>query len=183
MLIAQQKQQENIAEYILYMYQIEDVIRAYQFDLDQLIKQFVTPSIPNPSFLPQYRTWYAQLISDMKSEKILKNGHRLELQELLVELAYLHNSLLSVMNDEKYIQLYESAKPILEDFIEKSNLKGKNHIEICFQALYMKLLMRIQKKEISPETENAFDQFRILIAYLSRAYKQMKNGDGPFWNN
>ncbi len=43
MLIAQKKIHENIAEYILYMYQIEDVIRSYEFDLERIITHFVRP--------------------------------------------------------------------------------------------------------------------------------------------
>jgi hypothetical protein len=183
MLIARQKLNENIAEYILYMYQIEDVIRAYQFDLDELINQFVIPQLPDKAYLEQYRQWYAGLIRDMQSEKITESGHRIELQEVLVELSYLHNSLLGLVNDEKYKALYDRALPYIEDFREHSNLKDKNHLEICFHALYMKLLMRLQKKEISAETEEAFDAMRILLAYLSRSYHQMKNGDGQYWNN
>ena len=38
MIIAQQKLKENIAEYILYMYQIEDVVRAYHFDLEAYLR-------------------------------------------------------------------------------------------------------------------------------------------------
>ena len=34
MFVAQQKRKENIAEYILYMYQIEDLIRAFKLDMD-----------------------------------------------------------------------------------------------------------------------------------------------------
>ena len=30
MIIARQKKQENIAEYLLYMWQIEDIIRAFR---------------------------------------------------------------------------------------------------------------------------------------------------------
>ena len=62
MLIARQKLNENIAEYILYMYQIEDVIRAYQFDLDKIMSHFVTPQLPDKAYLEQYRQWYAGLI-------------------------------------------------------------------------------------------------------------------------
>ena len=47
----------------------------------------------------------------------------------------------------------------------------------------MKLLLRLQKKDISGETEEAFDQMRIVLAYLTRAYHQMKNGEGQYWNN
>ena len=41
MLIARQKRSENIAEYLLYMFQVEDLIRAYDFNLDQIIDQYV----------------------------------------------------------------------------------------------------------------------------------------------
>lgn len=183
MRIAQQKLKENIAEYILYMYQIEDLIRGFQFDLDRIMNEFVLPQLPDKSFAPAYRAWYQGLILDMQQERILESGHRTELQEIMVELSYLHNSLLTVVNDEKYQQLFEVATPYIEDLKSKSNLKEKNQIEICFHALYMKLLLRLQNKEISSETEEAFDSMRIILAYLSRAYHQMKNGEGQYWNN
>jgi hypothetical protein len=91
--------------------------------------------------------------------------------------------LLSVLKDAKYIALFETASPYIDEFKEKSNLKDKNHIEICFHGLYMKLLLKLQKKELSAETEEAFDQMRIVLAYLSRAYHQMKNGEGEYWDN
>ena len=36
MYIASQKRKENIAEYLLYMWQIEDLIRANGLDLDKI---------------------------------------------------------------------------------------------------------------------------------------------------
>jgi len=183
MRIAQQKLQENIAEYVLYMYQIEDVIRMFKFDIDLIMNNFVLPQLPDDSFAERYRQWYIGLIQDMKNERITDSGHRMELQEIIMELSYMHNSLLSIVNDEKYRTLFETAVPFIEDFKAHSNLKDRNHIEICFQGLYMKLLMRLQKKEISAETEEAFDSMRIVLAYLSRAYHRMKNGEGQYWNN
>ncbi len=183
MLHARQKKEENIAEYMLYMYQIEDVIRLYNLDVDRIIDEFVRPQLPDASFLEQYREWYEKLVEEMRFERIAETGHLMRLKEILVELSYLHNTLLNVVNDEKYQALYAAATPHIEAFRERSNLKDRNHIEICFQALYMKLLLRLQKKEISSETEEAFDHMRILLAYLSKAYHQMKGGDGQFWNN
>lgn len=183
MLIARQKQSENIIEYLLYMYQVEDVIRAYQFDIKRIIEEFVRPQLPDASFLEQYRNWYEGLIREMQSERITETGHLMQLQEIVVELSYLHNTLLNIVNDEKYRTLCESANEFIEDFRNHSNLKDKNQVEICLNAMYMKLLMRLQKKEISAETEDAFDAMRVLLAYLSRAYKDMKHGDGQFWNN
>lgn len=183
MLIAKKKKEENIAEYMLYMYQIEDVIRAYRFDLERIMEEFVQPQLPDPSLEDAYRNWYATLIREMRSEKITETGHLLQLKEILVELSYLHNSLLNLVNDEKYHGLYMAAVPQIDAFAERSNLKDRNHVEICFQALYMKLLLRLQKKEISAETENAFDAMRKLLAYLSLSYRKMKSGEGQYWNN
>ena len=59
MQIAQQKLSENIAEYVLYMYQIEDLIRAYKFDLDSIIYNYVQPQLPDTSFVNKYREWYS----------------------------------------------------------------------------------------------------------------------------
>lgn len=183
MLVANQKKQENIAEYIIYMYQIEDVVRAYNFDLEVIIESFVKPQLPDESFLNDYKKWYQNIINQMVSQNIQKQGHINGVNEVMVELSYLHNMLLSMVKDQKYINLYEIAVKNIEAFKEKSNLKDKNQIEIAFHALYMKLLLKIQKKEISPASEDAFDSMRVLLAYLSRSYHKMKSGDLDFLNN
>jgi len=181
--IAQSKLQENVAEYILYMYQIEDLIRSFQFDLDKIMYDFVLPQLPDRSFETQYRQWYGDLIQQMKSQKIEEKGHLYLIQEVMIELSYLHNTLLNLANDEKYKTIYDIALEHIEAFKEKSNLKDKNHIEIMFHALYMKFLLKLQKKEISSESEDAFDAMRVVIAYLTRAYHQMKHGEFTFLNN
>lgn len=183
MFIAQKKLQENVAEYILYMYQIEDVIRSFEFDLDAIMSAYVSPQLPDESFHAQYRQWYGDLIQQMKNQKLEQKGHLYLIQEVMIELSYLHNTLLNMANDEKYKTLYETALEHIEAFREKSNLKDKNHIEIMFHALYMKLLLKLQKKEISAESEVSFDAMRICIAYLTRAFHQMKRGELTFFNN
>jgi hypothetical protein len=85
--------------------------------------------------------------------------------------------------DEKYTVLFETATPYIDEFKEKSNLKDKNHIELLFHAMYMKLLLRLKKQEISAETEEAFDAMRVLLAYIARTYKQMKSGELNFLSN
>ena len=183
MLIARQKKQENIAEYIIYMYQIEDLIRAQNFDLDNIMENVVKPQLPDDSFVNQYRSWYQDLIDGMKTSRIQKKGHLPELNDIMIEMSYLHNTLINMTKDEKYIGVFERATPYIDDFKEKSDLKDKNQLEVAFHALYMKLLLRLQKKEISSETEEAFDAMRVMIAYLARAYHKMKSGDLDFLKN
>jgi hypothetical protein len=179
MLVSQQKKQENIAEYLIYMYQIEDIIRAFQFNIDQIIDVFVKPSLPDASFLNQYRTWYDDLARQMKSQKCDKEGHIDSLREIVLELIYLHNTLITITNDDKYKGLVGQAKSFLDEFKQKSNMLQHHDVEVLVHAMYMKLQLKVRKQEISPETEEAMDKMRIQLAYLSREYHRMKSGT---WN-
>lgn len=183
MLIARQKFSENIAEYVLYMFQIEDLIRAAQLDLDTIMHAYVIPQLPDPSYEEEYRVWYADLIKQMKLQRLEKGGHLHDLREILVELSYLHNTMISIASDKKYREAFDHALTYINEFKERSNLKDKNEIEVCFHALYMKLLLRLQKKEISKESEEAFDAMRVLLAYLAKYYHKMKKGDLDFLQN
>ncbi|MGL5636915.1 MAG: DUF4924 family protein, partial [Bacteroidales bacterium] len=42
MIIASQKKKENIAEYLLYMWQVEDLIRAFKLDMDQIDQKLIS---------------------------------------------------------------------------------------------------------------------------------------------
>ena len=183
MKIAEQKFQENIAEYVLYMYQIEDVIRAYNLDIDTIMEAHVKPQIEDQLLQARYRQWYIKLINEMKSQKKEKSDHLASTQEVMVELSYLHNTMINMTRDKTYIDLTDKASKFLDEFREKSNLKEINTVELAFHGMYMKLLLRLQKKEISEQTEEAFEAMRGMLAYLSQAYHKMKSGDLDFLNN
>lgn len=183
MLIALQKQKENIAEYLLYMFQIEKIVRTFQLDLDKIMKDFVEPSIPNISYLNQYREWYADLIKQMKVRGLEKEGHTETVTEVILELIYLHNTLLTIVNDEKYKTLVDHASEYLTEFKGKANMTQRNDIEVLLHAMYMKLQLKMRKQEISAETEDAMDKLRIQLAYLAREYNRMKSGNWSFGQN
>ena len=177
MLIAQEKLQNNIAEYVIYMFQLEDVMRSFKLDWELVKINVVHPQTPNPSFLKESEKWFYDLLQEMKSRGLDKKGHLYCVNEVINELAYLHSTLHDIVKDSKYLALFEVAQPNIEDFQKKSELTQAGPVEVCFQALYMKLLLRLQKKEISAESEQAFDSMRILLAYLSKGYHQMKSGN------
>lgn len=165
------------------MYQLEDVIRAYDMDIEAIMENYVRPQLPDESIIGEYREWYSDIIQKMKVQKIQKIGHLISTQDILVELSYLHNTLLNITRDQKYLGVFEVSNKFIDEFKERSNLKDKNHIEIAFHAMYMKLLLKLQKKEISTETEEGFDAMRIMLAYLSQSYNKMKSGDLDFLKN
>jgi len=96
-----------------------------------------------------------------------------------LELIYLHNTLISITNDEKYKNLVEQAKSFLDEFKQKSKMQNNHDVEVLVHAMYMKLQLKVRKQEISAETEEAMDKMRIQLAYLSREYHRMKSGT---WN-
>ena len=102
MLIAHKTKKSNIAEYVIYMFQIEDLIRANNLDLDTITKSILEPQIKDENLLNQYKDWYKELIKRMKIEGIKEKGHSSEIDEVLMELLMLHNTLINIIDDKKF---------------------------------------------------------------------------------
>ena len=59
MIVARQKKKENIAEYLLYMWQIEDIIRACGGNIDVIQKQIIDGYRgQSPETMNAIREWY-----------------------------------------------------------------------------------------------------------------------------
>lgn len=171
MLIAQQKKENNIAEYILYMWQLEDIIRANNLDIEQVSNLLVEPLTVDDETKKNISDWYKILIDKMNKQGIVSNGHLNELNELIFELQYLHNTLLNVIKDKKYERIYLSAKLNIDAFKTKLNTTTQNEVDVCLNGLYGLLLLRLKKKPVSNETAEAMNSFSQMIAYLSSKYK------------
>ncbi len=174
MLIAQQKKENNIAEYILYMWQLEDIIRANNFDSAQITKLLVEPLAIDEDTMKNIAEWYQLMIDKMKRQGITVKGHLSELGDLILELQYLHSTLLNVVNDRKYERLYLSAKLNIDAFKSKLSSTIQNDIDVCLNGLYGLLLLRLKKKPVSKDTTEAMDSFSQMIAYLAFKYKDSK---------
>ena len=177
MFIAKEKRKTNIAEYILYMWQVEDLIRAHQFNIDlietNLISQYSKPSrIKN-----DIREWFADLILMMHEEGIRQHGHLSFLRTLMNDLFDFHLRLINNGDEKHYHQLYLQASQYINELKDKSGNRVTNDIETCMNALYGLLLLRLKKKEISKETEVAMSTFSQLIALLSKKFLQAERGE------
>lgn len=177
MFVSAQKKEENIAEYVLYMWQIEDVIRACKMDLDTIEKTIIQNQPLSDENKVLLKDWYKQLCNRMKLQKIELSGHLHEVNEVVEELSLLHNTLLTYYKDDKYAVFYSAAEPYIDEFRKVANNTDVSNIEVLFNALYAKLILKLQNKEISSSTEQAFEAFRNVLAYLASKYKLMKSGD------
>ena len=170
MIIASQKRKENIAEYLLYMWQIEDIIRANNFDIDR-IRETVIDKFPlSEEQRKEMTEWYESLIEMMRLEGVTEKGHLQINRNVLSSLVDLHQSLLADPKFPKYTALFYKTLPYIVEFRAKSGDEKPGEIESCFNTLYGMLLLRLQKKEIGPETAEAIKQISAFIATLSRYY-------------
>ncbi len=183
MLIAKKTKENNIAEHVIYMFQIEDLIRANNLDLDSIINGIIAPQISDEALLKEYTAWYAGLIKQMKSEGIEKQGHLSDINEIIMELLMLHNTMLNVLNDKGYKERFEKALPALKDFQAKSNSANINIVEVGVNALYSKMILKLKGQKFTASTEEAFAHISQMIGYLAIYYKKMRNGDLNFANN
>lgn len=173
MIIAQEKKKDNIAEYILYMWQIEDMIRACEFDMQIIEEKLIAGYQTDETLREEIRHWYSQLIADMKKEGIEKAGHLTFLKDNVYKLYKLHTQLLGDDAEIKYDEIFKWAKPNIRIFREKSRDQASNDVEIALNALYSLLILRLQKKDISNETEEAMRTFSNFMGYLSQKYKSL----------
>lgn len=176
MLTAQHKKQENIVEYLLYMYCLEDMIRGLACDENRVLKELVPSIVPNASFIPSYERWYSAFCQELINSGKKSRGHLSELEEIATELVFLHQTLTVVRPDQKYHGLFSAAEASILEFSQKSGMENHHPVLIGIHAMHMKLQLKLRGKEISSETEVAFDAMRIMLAYLAVEYKKMKSG-------
>ena len=77
MIVAREKKKKNIAEYVLYMWQLEDLIRAYNFDIQALEKEVFEVFSGDESLRQEFYTWYGDLIQMMEMENRMQENEAL----------------------------------------------------------------------------------------------------------
>lgn len=84
--------------------------------------------------------------------------------------------LLKNPEEDAYTEAYYKTLPFIVELRSKSPDKDIPELETCFSALYGFLLMRLQQKEISGETQAAISQISSFIRLLAQKYKERQSG-------
>ena len=171
MFIASQKRKENIAEYLLYMWQIEDLIRANDLDIDKIAQNIVAKFSFTEEQQKQMIEWYESLIDMMRREDVIKSGHLQLNKNIILQLAQLHDAILKDPQFTEYSAEYYKTLPFIVELRAKAGENKQGELETCFTALYGMLLLRLQGKEITKDTLTALTQITRFIALLSHYFK------------
>lgn len=179
MFVAQETRKRNIVEYILYIWQLENILRASKFNLELIETKLIMPQGLNSNEKDLELQWYKDFIASMKAQGILEKGHVSETLEILSELTLLHDTLLKSIKDQKYQLLYTKAKPELEALRSKQDGLTKTDIDIAVNGAYAFWMLKVSGKEISAATASAMESITNMLAYLSAQYnKMMSQVDG-----
>ena len=147
--MVKKSKKDNIAEYILYLWQLEDYLRAF----------------PEQAEATQE---LSELNEMMHREGVMDGGHVQIADIALNELEELHSTLLN--EDAMYRAAVIRLQPSLNLLKAKTDRPTMSDIEACLTLLYQIMMLRLQKKEISAETASVQQQATALLQFLSRVY-------------
>jgi len=172
-IISQQLRKTNIAEYVLYMWQVEDIIRAYQCDLSAIKREYISRFDLTDEQRDEMVDWYGNLIRMIREEGLTAGGH-IQINKIVVQqMNELHAQLLSSPKFPFYNAEYYKVLPFIVELRNKGS-KDISEIETCLNALYGVMMLRLQQKEVSKSTENAVKEITTFLGMLSDYYKKDK---------
>ena len=174
MFVAQELRKKNIAEYLLYMWQMEDTIRAFDCSLCRIRDEWVSRFDYTDEQKEEEIDWFGNLIRMMNQEGCRDKGH-LQINKVTMQmLIELHSQLLQSSKFPFYNAEYYKVLPFIVELRNHGASKEENEIETCFNTLYGVMLLRLQKKPISPNTTHAVKEITTFIGMLSDYYKKDK---------
>ena len=175
MKYAQQLKQTNIVTYLLYMWYVEDLIRAYGLDVERLL-----PSVKAhyaPEEWPKLEEWYANLCEMMRADGVTQSGHLQILRNVVMDLTELHEALLASPRYPFYRAAYYNALPLIVELRQKNGRKEEPELESCLGAIYGDFLLRMQQKPVSEATTQALKTISTFLSLLTEYYYKERRGE------
>lgn len=176
MLVAKQKRKENIAEYILYLYQIEDMIRALQFDMNRIEMQLVSAYKADEKTASEITDWYSNLLIMMEKEGIREKGHLQFLLNLMADVNDIHLKLMETAEDPQYVRTFQMIAGLLGELRSK-NPSAPNDFQLGIDTVYGFLLLKMKNTEVTAETEEAVQRLSQWLGLLSKLYRDFETGE------
>jgi hypothetical protein len=175
MTVAQVKKEQHIVDHLLFCWQMEDLVRAANFDRDSL-KEWAERQAEAEGTSPEEEVhWLLALADDLKASKAVEEGHSSQVQETMMELAHLHELLVGALVDAAYQEAYNEAKPLLDELTKRIQ-RDMHPVEKLSIGLYGWLVLRMKKTEVSAETESAMVGLRNWANELARGYLKIYFG-------
>lgn len=165
---AEKLKQQNVIEYIVYMLQLEKVIRVFDCNLQKISDQFLTQYRVSDEQFQEIRNWYKILILQLQSSNSGKS-HFPFIHKLLEELEQIHQQVL-VGEDTKHIlyqKKYAEVYPIIEELRNSLRLVGDSDISVAIQALHVYVIMKTEQLELSDDTRKSMQSIVEMLEQIA----------------
>lgn len=169
MFIAKSIREKSVVEFLLYMWQMEDLIRAYGCSLTRIRREYIDRFEYTDQQKDEEEDWFGDLIRMMNQEGKREKGHLAINEVLLQDLGDLHVRLLQSTRFPFYSAEYYRVLPFIVELRQKGD-KEIGEVETCLNALYGVMLLRMRQKPISPETAHAIKAITTFLGMLSDYY-------------
>ena len=180
MLIARELRKTNIAEYILYMWQVEDLLRACSFDPEKIDQQLVKRYNADEAVGKEIADWYRNLSVMMEKEHVQEKGHLQVIVNLINDLNEFHLKMLAVQTDPEYVMLHQRNQEAITEIMQKTSSDVDNEVGACLNALYGFMMLKLKSSGISTQTQQTIEKLAHQIGHLSARYIQFENDDFEF---
>jgi hypothetical protein len=176
--IAQAKRKENIAEYILYLWQLEDLLRALQFSPEAIYSQLVAPRQIDEEQKHIYLLWYMDIVNLLRKEGKEESGHLEHTLHLIADMHNLHLQLMHNPAGEHYRQTFSRLLPQLPQLRTMVKKEDISDTELAFRALYAAMLYRIKGDEKRAATINdTIELVSPVVGELAALYGKVERGE------
>lgn len=176
--IALSKRKENIAEYILYLWQLEDLLRALQFSPEAIYSTLIAPRKElDEQQKSSLLIWYMDLVSLLRQEGKEEKGHLEHTLHLIQDLHDLHLRLMKLPLGEHYRTTVARFEPELPKLRTLLGNPGMSDTELCFRALYAAMLYRIKGQGESSAVSDTLAFISPVIAELAALHGKVERGE------
>ena len=177
MFIARKLKKKNICEYLLYMWQVEDLIRAFELNIDVINERIIAEYPVSVDERKSLYEWYESLIEMIRLENVQTDGHIQLNKNIIIELNELHTAIIRSGKDAGYAAKFYHILPFLSQLRNQQSDLQITDIELCFNFQYGIMLLRMKKTEITPETLQAQTEISKFMVLLAKNYKLYKSGE------
>ena len=176
--IAQAKRKENIAEYILYLWQLEDLLRALQFSPEAIYSQLVAPRQVEEEQKHIFLLWYMDIVNLLRKEGKEESGHLEHTLHLIGDMHNLHLQLMQNPVGEHYRQTFAKLAPQLTQLRAMIKKEDVSDTEVAFRALYAAMLYRIKGDAKRAEAiKDTIELVSPVVAELAAIYGKVERGE------
>ncbi len=180
---AHKKRHENIAEYILYLWQLEDLFRALQFSPEAIHSQLVAPRKDlTEQQKADFLVWYMDLVNLLQEEGKSEQGHLNHTLHLIGDLHDLHLQLMKLPVGGHYRHTFARLEPELPRLRSLVGDRPMSDTELCFRALYAAMLYHI-KGEKNSVVKDTLEFVSPVIAELAAMYGKVERGEIDLFKN